>query len=187
MILCLTILCSIHTFAAEEKPAEPNPTASYRILGLCSPERQDDLREVASKIPGMKLLSSDFENGEVTLSYDQAVLFTQPGTKPNYKPEQITERLDNQLRAGSGGGFTLKPLSTTPKEKLTKVEIPILLLDCKGCRLGAYNSISKIDGVERAFVSSEEGLVTALIDPAKTNRAALEEALKKARIDLKTP
>jgi copper chaperone CopZ len=175
--------------AADEKPAESLQTVTQRLLGVCCPEREVDLREAVKNIPGVELRSFDFEKGEITLAYDPVTLFPQQAVpKQGYKPEQIIERLDSLLRSNSGGSFTFKPFSTAaPKDKLTKVEIPILLLDCKGCRLGAYNSIAKIDGVERAIVSSKVGLVTALIDPAKTNRSALEEALKKARVELKAP
>jgi copper chaperone CopZ len=62
----------------------------------------------------------------------------------------------------------------------------VLGLDCKGCCLGAYESIAKIEGVEQATASFKLGLVTALIDPAKTNRAALETALKQRNVTLKS-
>ncbi len=71
-------------------------------------------------------------------------------------------------------------------DKLQKIEIQVGLLDCKGCRYGAYIAIAKLDGVEHATVS-ESALLTAWIDPAKTNREALIEALKKGRVELVTP
>ena len=70
-------------------------------------------------------------------------------------------------------------MSTTPREQLQRVEIPIAILDCRACCLAAYESISKIEGVTQATASFKEHRLTALIDPAKTNQAALEEALKK--------
>ena len=58
-------------------------------------------------------------------------------------------------------------------------------LDCKGCALAAYESIAKLDGVEQATVNFKVGLVTAMIDPKKTDRAALEAALKQKQVELK--
>ncbi|HTU22227.1 MAG TPA: hypothetical protein VMG10_29580 [Gemmataceae bacterium] len=45
----------------------------------------------------------------------------------------------------------------------------------------------RIDGFETATASFREGRMTALIDPAKTNRATLEAALKKRGVDVKAP
>ena len=45
--------------------------------------------------------------------------------------------------------------------------------------LAAYEAVANIDGVEQATASFKDGRVTALIDPTKTDRAKLEDALKK--------
>ena len=71
-----------------------------------------------------------------------------------------------------------------PADKLTKVEIPIGVLDCKGCRYAAYQAVAKLEGVERATVSATPSAVIAWIDATKIKRDALEDALKKARVDL---
>jgi len=65
------------------------------------------------------------------------------------------------------------------------VNISIAGLDCTGCSYGAYLAVYKIDGVENATASFKEGAVTAWIDPNKTNRAALEEALTKRGVTVK--
>jgi hypothetical protein len=62
-------------------------------------------------------------------------------------------------------------------DKLERVAIPVVGHDCKGCGLGTYDVVCRIDGVEQATVSFKAGLVTALVQPEKTNRAALEAAL----------
>jgi copper chaperone CopZ len=138
-----------------------------------------DLRETVKKMTGVTLVSIDFESAEATFEYDPAKLFT------GSKPKDYLDRFDNLLRQASTHTFGARPLCTTPKEKLTRVEIPVFGNDCKGCSLAAYESISKIDGVEQATASFKDGKVTALIDPAKTSRAALEEALKKRNVVLK--
>ena len=110
------------------------------------------------------------------------------GYNPKKPPteEAITKRLDDLLRAASSSTFTLRPPAAIPREKMQTVEIHVGILDCKGCRYGAYVAIAKIEGVESATVTGA-GLLTAWIDPAKTNRAALEAALKKARVELAEP
>ena len=63
--------------------------------------------------------------------------------------------------------------------------MPIAGLDCKGCSYAAYLAVYKIEGVENATASFKEELVTAWIDPSKTDRATLEEALAKRDVTLK--
>lgn len=161
-------------------PAEAQPV-KHRITGLFSREREADLREVVKKMADVSIVEIDFDRAEVTFSYDAAKLF------PKAKEKDLLERFDNLLRSSSASTFGAKPLCSTPSDKLTKVEIGVLGLDCKACALSAYESIFKIDGVEQATASFKEGRVTALIDPTRTNRAALEEALKKRNVTLKQP
>jgi hypothetical protein len=178
LILALSLglpgLCCL----AEDKPVQPKPMR-HRITGLFSPDREKDLREVVKQLPDVKLLSVDFKNAEATFEYDADKLLNRP------KPEEIPQRFNDLLRPASNHTFGIEPLSTTPKDKLTLVEIPVVGLDCKACCLAAYESIYKIEGVEQATASFKEGLVTALINPEKTNRAALETALKSRGVTLR--
>jgi copper chaperone CopZ len=160
--------------------AEVQPV-KHRVTGLFSREREADLREAVKLLPEVAVVAIDFDSAEVTFSYDPAKLF------PKMKEKDYLERFDNLLKTASTHTFGVRPLCTAPKDKLTRVEIGVLGLDCKACSLAAYESIFKIDGVEQATASFKEGLVTALIDPEKTNRAALVEALKKRQVTLKTP
>jgi copper chaperone CopZ len=160
--------------------AEPE-TFKYRVTGLYDPSREAELKETVSKIEGIALVAVDFDTSEITLSYDQAKVFQKS------KPKEVLERLENLFRKNSGHTFGIRPVCATPKEKLVRVEIGVLGLDCKGCVLSLYESVSKIDGVEQATASFKESKLTALIDPEKTNKAALEEALKKRTVTLKNP
>lgn len=153
----------------------------HQITGLFSPDRVEDLRLVLEQLRDVKLVAIDFARAEATLEYDPAQLF------PNSTPEQIVMRLDQLLRQASRHTFGVKPLPAISQERLTFVEIPVVGLDCKACSLAAYEAIYRIDGVERATASFRDSLVTAWIDPEKTNRAALEEALTKKRVTLPTP
>lgn len=161
-------------------PAEAQPV-KHRITGLFSKDREADLRESVKKMGEISIVEIDFDHAEVTFSYDREKLF------PKTKDKDLLERFDNLLRQSSSHTFGAKPLCTTPPDQLTRVEIGVLGLDCKACSLAAYEAIFKIEGVEQATASFKEGRVTALIDPAKTNRAALEDALKKRNVTLKQP
>ena len=174
MILCSMIPCS----RADE--------ITQRIIGLFQPGRQDDLREIVKIMPDVQLVNLDYETTEATFRYDVAKLI--PGFNPKKPPtpEAIAKRLDDLLRTASNGTFTLKPRAVIAKDKMQAIAIKVGVLDCKGCRYGAYLAIAKLDGVERATVT-DAGLLTMWIDPAKTDRAALEAALKKARVELPTP
>ena len=159
--------------------------SKHRIIGLSEPSREQDLREQVKTMPEVEIAAFNFDTAEVTFRYDPAKLIPGYNPKKPPAPEAITRRLEDLLRAASNGTFTLVPLSTLPTDKLQKIEIQCGLLDCKGCRYGAYIAIAKLDGVERATVN-EKALLTAWIDPAKTNREALEAALKKGHVELNT-
>lgn len=156
-------------------------SVKHRVTGLFCREREDDLREAVKRLADVELVSVDFDRGEAMFSYDPAKFFK------GVKEKDRIERFDNLLKGVSSRTFGIRPLCAVPWDKLTRVEIPVAGLDCKACDLAAYESISKIDGVERATASFKEGRVTALIDPARTNRAALEAALKKRNVTIKTP
>jgi hypothetical protein len=180
-VLLGTILCILSaSLHAEEQ------TSQYRIIGLFSPDRQKDLRDVMEDLPEMKLVSLDYDNALVTLRYDVKEIFPEFNPKKPPLDIQIEERLDKLLLKASDGTFGLKPLSSVPKEKQTKLDIDIGILDCKGCRYGAYLAVIKLPGVEQAVVRTDPSIVTAWIDPAKADRASLEAGLTKARVELKT-
>ena len=177
MILCSMLLWTTPALAEEQ-------TGTYRLIGLSAAEREADLREVLAKVPEVTLVSLDAAKAEVTLRFEAEKLF--PPTKAKQPPaaDKITTRLDALIGAASTRTFGISECSTVPADKLTKVEIPIGVLDCKGCRYTAYQAVAKLDGVERATVSTTPSAVIAWIDVTKTKREALEEALKKVRVEL---
>ena len=159
----------------------------YGIRGLSAPEREPDLREAIKGIPGVQLVDLDLDKAEVTLQYDLSVLFPTYNPKKPVKPEDIEKSLDGKLRTATQGSFSLRPLCTIPQDQLQRLSIKISIPDCKGCRLGTYNSIVKLDGVELVHLSGDFSEVIALIDPMKTNRETLIEAMKKSRVEFPTP
>jgi len=171
----ILLLAALTLFAPDVQPVK------HRVTGLFNKEREADLRESVQKLADVAIVGIDFDTAEVTFSYDPVKLLGKGNEK------QLLERFDNLLRNASTHTFGIRALCTTPKEKLTRIEIPVAGLDCRGCELSAYEVIFKIEGVEQATCSFKAGLMTALIDPEKTNKAALEDALKKRNVTLKTP
>ena len=158
-----------------------------RITGLFQPDRVDDLRRQGGTLryvqgdasAEVKLVEVDYDNAEATFAYD-------PDARPlkDARPEQVRERIDQLLRVASRGGFSALPPSTLPADRRQEIRIGVAGLDCKGCAFGAYRAVAKLDGVERATVDFKQGIVTARVDPSKTNREALVAALKKAEVDV---
>lgn len=153
----------------------------YRVTGLFMPEREADLRKTVEKIPGVTVISVNFDHGEATFAFDPKTAF------PDTKPDKILERFDQLLKKASRSTFGVKPVCTIPRDKLKLVEFPIQGLDCKACSLFVYETLAKEEGVEQATASFKDGLATALIDPEKTSREKLEAVLKKREIPLKKP
>lgn len=171
-LACLFALLQVPEVRAEQPPLE-TPVTRHVVTGLFSPERIADLRALCAELPEIELVSIDFERAEASFAYDPARAFPDART-----PEQLVERLDNLLRNASRHTFGARPARTTSWEELRRVEIPVRGLDCKGCCLGAYDAIYRLEGVEAATASFRDGLVTAWIEPARIGRAELEAALK---------
>lgn len=141
-------------------------TITYRIIGLCYPERVGDLRAVLKDRP-VTIVGIDYARGEATFTHD---------------PKELSA--ENLGHVVAAKGFWVMPRSTVPSDKLTPIVIPVTGMDCKGCALGTYNVIARIEGVEQATVSYKEGKISLMIDPTRTNQGALEEALKKGNVTL---
>jgi copper chaperone CopZ len=165
-ICILLLLAAANGFSGDDKVAQ---TITHRITGLCYPDREAELRAVLKDNPKVKIESIDYARAEATFTYI---------------PKEIP--IGSLKHTLGTKGFGIKEPLTTAADKLTKIEIAVVGLDCKGCCLATYYAIYKIDGVEQATVNLKEGRIIALIDPAKTKREDLEAALKKANVQLKT-
>lgn len=171
----------------EQAPAKPTvidgaSRVTLRVIGLFNAARGDELQRALMQIPEVKLSSFDRDQAEVTLAYDPNCDLLK-----NVKPEQLVERLSNRLRELTRHTMGLKALSEVPRDKLERIEIPILGLDCQACCLAAYESLAQTEGVEQATASFRESNAVAWIDATKTNRAALEMALQRRGVTLMQP
>lgn len=165
-------------------------TVHCRVTGLFQPDRVQDLERQVAEIstnadqpaPIVSVLSVDYDKADVTLAFDpDAAAFK------GKSPEQVRTHVHEQLHHVSRGAFSLFPVSAVDPAALKEEVISVAGLDCKGCAYGAYRAVAPVEGVERAVVSFKDGRVTAWIDPAKTNRAALITALKKSQVDVLEP
>lgn len=175
--LLLLFMAAVATAGSSEK-AEP---VTHQITGLFSADRVQDLHDAVKLLPGIELVSIDFDKAEAAFVYDPKETF------PDATPEQVVERFDNLLQQASQRTFGVKPLCAIPRDQLKFIEIPAAGLDCRGCNLAAYEAIYRLDGVEQATANFKDGLVTAWIDPNKTHRAAVEDALTKRKVKLRVP
>jgi hypothetical protein len=174
--LLALVFCLTHNARADQQ------TSEHTLIGLFSPDREKDFREVMSDLPELELVHLDYDNAKVTFRYDLRALFPELNAKKPPTPGEIEQHISNLLREASNTTFTLKLTPTAPKEKLTKLEFKIGILDCKGCRYAAYLAATKVKGVEQATVTTDN-IVTTWIDPTQTDAQAIEAALKKARIE----
>lgn len=182
-------LAVVVAVVAAHPAAAEDVQVTYRLAGLFQPDRVDDLKRQASELPvsnnapvEVKLVSVDYDTAVVTFGYD-----SESQSFKARQPDQVFQHIDNLVRNASRGSFHLFRLSEVKADQLREERIAVAGLDCKGCAFGAYRAIATIDGVDRAVVSFKEGHVTARIDPAKTNRKALVEALQKAQVDVTAP
>ncbi len=165
---------------AADTPPTPH-TTTHRISGLFARQSVTAAGTAMEKLPGVTLVSMDFEHAEAVFAYDAKVAFK------DTKPEQVVERFNDLLRNATRHTIGIAPLVATPKDKLARIEIAVAGCDCPACVLAAYESIFKIAGVAAATVNFKDGRIVALVDAEKTNRTALEAALKIRGVELKTP
>lgn len=176
-LLMLSLVLSIVAASrAEEKPVE-TVSVKFRVIGMFSPDRETDLRQAAAKMKDYTLAAVDYANSEATFSYAAAKI------PKNAKPDRVQNEIDTQLKEASNHLFGILPLIAN-REKLTRVEIHVGILDCKACAYGVYLTVTGVAGVEQATVA-RDGLVLAWIDAEKTNRAALIAMLKMREITVK--
>jgi hypothetical protein len=152
-------------------------TINLRVTGLFAAERADVFRSLMDKFVEVKLVTVDFDAAEATFAYDsECDLFKGAGA------DQIAERINNRVRQLSNHTLGLKPLGTLPREQWPRIEIPIVGLDCPACSLAAYEILMQAEGVEQAVASFHDRRAIAWIDPSRTNREKLVEALKQRQV-----
>jgi hypothetical protein len=179
------LFATIATIAAQDKkPAKAESKierVTYRLTGLFSREREKDLRAGFEELsPDFKLIAVNFDDAEITIEFSPAKLW------PGQKPERVTELVNDKVRTVTHATFGVKPRRTILRDKLKQVEIVAHGCDCKACNLAAYEAVASVEGVYQATASFKDARVIALIDPTKTDKAKLEEALRKKGVKIGT-
>lgn len=170
MIAPYSILICAAVLSAADKPGSPQ-MITHQVTGLFSIDRVKDLQSICNRLPDFSLVSVSFDTSEAVFRYDPS--------------KHTAEQLDNLLKQASHNTFGIKPLCKVPRDKLERVEIPVVGLDCKACCLAVYEIVAKLDGVEHATASFKDGLVVAWIHPEKIGREKLEKALLAREVSLK--
>lgn len=181
-LISLAVLLLAGSGLAQDKSPSDATDAKlmkHQITGLFCPERVQDFKDLCEqKLSKYKLVRIDYDNAEATFDYDPATAF------PGAKPEQVIERLHNEVSQASRSTFGIKPLRAIPKEKLKREEFGIVGLDCKACSLAVYEIIYRLPGVEQANASFKSGKAIALINLDKIDRVTIETALKQRGVTL---
>lgn len=180
MRFALLMLSACASFAAAQ-PKEPPKVEriTYRVVGLFSKDREKDLRAGFEDLaPDFKLVSVSFDEAEIIVEFAPAKLW------PGQKPERVTELVNDKIRGATNHTFGVAAKRTIPKDKLKRVEIAARGCDCKACNFAAYEAVANVEGVYHATASFKDGIVIALINPAKTDQSKLEAALKQRGVTL---
>ena len=178
---------TVATNSTAAAPPVARPPVRFRLIGLATPDRLDDLRQELTEIPEIQLVDLDVEKQEITLAYDFQRLYPLAGANHQPQPDQLREQLSNLLKRESRGLFSLKPLLSESREKLRREEIAVSIQDCKACCLCVYHTAIKVDGVEQAAVDGKTGRLTVWLDPTKSDLTPLKDALAKAKIEPAKP
>lgn len=160
-------------------------TMNVRVIGISDASRIEDFHKTIKNTPEIQIVSLDSDKAIATLRYDVPTLLAKPKPRPDdMTPEKILKQMDTLIGKASNRTFSVTKPTGIAEDKLRKIAINVGVLDCKGCRYGAYIAIANLEGVERATVNSDSRILTVWIDPAQTNQLALETALKKARVEI---
>lgn len=165
--------------ADEPITVDGSHTVQVRVTGLFDRERHDEFRAAIEEFREVELVSFDPEVAEATLAYAPDA----PSLR-GVKPDDVIRRLNERLRQLTRGTFGLKAPGDVPRDKLERIELAVRGLDCPACSLAAYETLTRIDGVEQAQLSFREGRAVAWIDPARTNCDALVNALQKRGVGI---
>ena len=173
---------SYSTFAQEAAASrDATPETLFQVTGLFNATRERDLREVFGRISEVRLIRVDVANSEAVLAFDPAKVF------PGAKPEQVVERLDQLVRGASRHTFGIKPRRDLPLDKLQRIEIAVLGLDCRACELAIYELVYRLPGVEMATASFRERRLTVHARTDSTDRESIEKLLRERGVELELP
>ena len=158
-------------------------TVTVRIIGLSDASRANDFKEVIKKVPSVKLVRFDSDKASASLDF-------QPATQDQKSvpsgtvlpPDKVISLIDGLVGDASSHTFSVTAPTGVAEKNLSKLTYKVSINDCKGCRYAAYLAVAKLEGVDRASLDSSNNILVAWIDPTKTSKKAVGDALTDARI-----
>jgi cation transport ATPase len=150
------------------------------VHGLFQPEREQELRTLLAKLPGVQVQHVELKTARITFTCDPAI--------PEFRgqtPERQLALVNERVREASQHTFQLQPLGDRAPETWQEVHLRVAGLDCRGCAFAAYLVAMKVDGVQHALVSFRDGSLRAWYDAAKTSPVELTKALRQAQVDVR--
>jgi hypothetical protein len=98
-------------------------------------------------------------------------LFPKRNPKVRLKGAEVEKRLGQLVREATSAAFDLRSVSSGGFESgYRDREIRIGVLDCKGCRYGAYTLAMRVEGVERVWIDAERSVLRFSYDPGRIGR-----------------
>lgn len=143
------------------------------LYGLSGKEREGDWRMVCGELAekGVRVEDTDVARARVVVVYDEEVLFPKRNTKVRLRLSEVEKRIGQLVRETSTAAFDVRSVSAGGFESgYAEREVRIGVLDCKGCRYGAYTLAMRVEGVERVWVDAERSVLRFAYDPARIGR-----------------
>jgi hypothetical protein len=148
-------------------------TVEMVLYGLSGREREEDWRVLGEGLveKGVRVESTDAERARVVIWYDEEVLFPKRSAKVRLRVSEVEKRLGQLVREASMAAFDLRSVSAGGCESgYIARELRIGVLDCKGCRYGAYTLAMRVEGVERVWVDAERAVLRFTYHPGRVGR-----------------
>ncbi len=152
---------------------------TVRVEGLFVPERCDSFAALFSEIPEARLLQLDYQLATALVAWAADAQQFSGAT-----PEQVVERLNQTIRSQSQGLFAVRQPGECPDERLQRIDIQVVGLDCMACSLALHDILAREKGVEYVQASFRMGVVSAWIDESVIGPEQLREALQKRNVTL---
>ncbi len=166
--------------AKAKQASEAFRSLRVQVMGLFIPEQQAAFRSQMEQVEQATLEAVDYDSAEATIQVaNDGDLFR------GISDEQAVQRLNERIQHLSRGLFGIRPVSSVALKDRRRLDFQITGLDCKACSLAVHDVLIRQEGVMHATASFRDGVAVAWIDPEKTERSLLLEALKKAGVTVR--
>jgi hypothetical protein len=143
------------------------------LYGLSGKEREGDWGVLCGDLvdQGVRVERTDASRARVVIAYDEGVLFPKRNTRVPLRIAEVERRIGQLVREASTAAFDVRPVSAGGFESgYVEQEVRIGVLDCKGCRYGAYTLAMRVEGVERVWIDAERSALRFAYDRGRVGR-----------------